>query len=328
MFRINFPESKNPHVPALNLLRGIAALLVAIYHIIPNGKAIEGYPVIKKILLQGHLGLDMFFIISGFVIPYSMFQNKYSLSKFHIYLLKRITRIEPPYIISFLCIILLYNINCWMNGWEYTMNWPQFFSHFGYLNSYLGYESYNSVYWTLAIEFQFYILIGLFFPLIMHQKKLFGIIIFLFFGTLSFWLNLKYNLFIFQYGFHFMAGVILFLFMVKKIKWPTFILFTIFCALIAGRQYFEVGITVIVTVLAILFVRKTWIITDFFGKISYSFYLTHHELFGWTMLFIGVTSINEFILKILIFTGAIAFATIFYFAFERPALILSKRIKY
>ena len=48
----------------------------------------------------------------------------------------------------------------------------QLLLHLGYLNAFFNYDWSVALYWTLAIEFQFYLSIGLLFPLISHRSLL------------------------------------------------------------------------------------------------------------------------------------------------------------
>ena len=70
----NFADTK-PHYALLDGLRGIAALLVLVYHIF------EGYAFAESVngagsglittLNHGHIAVDFFFILSGFVVSYA-----------------------------------------------------------------------------------------------------------------------------------------------------------------------------------------------------------------------------------------------------------------
>src|ERR1035437_4805455 len=263
------PLSDNKHIPSLNLLRGIAALSVCCFHILPDG--CDNDQLIKSIFRKGYLGLDLFFVISGFIIPYSMYQNNYSIGKFHKFILKRSLRIEPPYIISFLLIICMrivhVNIHNWQHGqdnWVYTHNWKQFGLHFFYLNQYFGYEAYNVVYWTLAIEFQFYILMGFLFPLILNRNKIAPLILLFIFCNLFWFLDLPYNWFIFQYGFLFLSGILIFLYTIKRISLSDFIiLLGIVLTLMYYKNQLEVVLTTIFACASIILIRREWKVTNF-----------------------------------------------------------------
>ena len=46
----------------------------------------------------GWLGVDVFFVISGFIVPYAMLRAGYTLSAWPTFILKRLIRVEPPYL--------------------------------------------------------------------------------------------------------------------------------------------------------------------------------------------------------------------------------------
>lgn len=113
--------------------------------------------------LYGWLGVPVFFVISGFVIPYAMYNAGYSLSHFGRFLAKRLIRLDPPYLASILLILLVGILPTFVPGFAgQRPSFPtaQVLAHLGYLNTFLGYQWLNPVYWSLAIEFQYYLLIG------------------------------------------------------------------------------------------------------------------------------------------------------------------------
>ena len=129
---------------------------------------------------QGWLGVEIFFVISGFVIPYSMHQRSYRLRDAGGFLVRRLKRLEPPYLACILLILLLnwlWTIVPGMSAKSQNVTAPQLFAHLGYLNAILKdinssweFEWLNPVFWTLAIEFQFYIFMALVFPLLVHKR--------------------------------------------------------------------------------------------------------------------------------------------------------------
>lgn len=74
----------------IQYLRGIAALLVVYVH------AVEQFPEIKELFNRslGFAGVDLFFVISGFIMVYSTHQRNISPAKF---ILRRIERVVPLY---------------------------------------------------------------------------------------------------------------------------------------------------------------------------------------------------------------------------------------
>jgi peptidoglycan/LPS O-acetylase OafA/YrhL len=258
-----------------------------------------------------------------------MYQNWYAIKNILLYLAKRGARIEPPYIISFLLIVLMRMLYCYTHNMEYAHNWHQFWLHFFYLNQYFGYESYTTVYWTLAIEFQFYILMGLIFTIILSNNSIYPVVLLVFFSALCWFLTLHYNWFIFQYGYLFITGIILFLYKIKHIAYKTFfILLVPVLILMYFKNGFEVALLAMLAGLAILKINRQWALPDFFGKISYSLYLVHLEAAGWFMLYLHPVIANDVILKLTGVSFAMLFATLFYYIFERPAFNLSKKVRY
>jgi peptidoglycan/LPS O-acetylase OafA/YrhL len=84
--------SKSSLIPALTGFRGIGAVWVVLYHLFP-----ENLPVISL----GYQGVDLFFILSGFVLTrvhWKDFDDGYSLSKYVRFLLLRLVRIYPLHI--------------------------------------------------------------------------------------------------------------------------------------------------------------------------------------------------------------------------------------
>lgn len=79
-------------------LRGLAVLFVVLSHMLPvEGKYAQFEYVLPELLLIGVSGVDLFFLISGFVmvaVTRSSFQSKIKIKKF---LYHRITRIYPLY---------------------------------------------------------------------------------------------------------------------------------------------------------------------------------------------------------------------------------------
>jgi peptidoglycan/LPS O-acetylase OafA/YrhL len=139
----------------IDALRGIAALMVTIFHLSGSSGLSKQTASFGK---YGYLGVEIFFVISGFVLPYSLFKSGYKLKNFFTFILKRIIRISPAYIV----IILISMVLAAVTGRE-IISLPRFALHLVFLNSFFGYQDISAVFWTLKIEFGFYILIGLLF---------------------------------------------------------------------------------------------------------------------------------------------------------------------
>ena len=171
------PPALAPRILVLDPLRGLAAAAVMWYHfsrrpwLIEDGGRLGAF--FEASGSKGWLGVEVFFVISGFVLPYAMWRGRYRLRSYGRFLAKRLLRLEPPYLVTLALTVGLWLVGPLVPGFQgeaFVFHWPQFLSHFGYLNAFTGYAWYNPVFWTLAIEFQFYLLIALVFPLAVHDR--------------------------------------------------------------------------------------------------------------------------------------------------------------
>jgi peptidoglycan/LPS O-acetylase OafA/YrhL len=110
------------------------------------------------VLAQGHAGVLMFFAISGFVIalPFARAwlggKNRPSL---RLYFLRRVTRIEPPYILNITFCFLVFGGLAHLS----SRIWP-YLASIAYLPNivYAKFSTINVVVWPLEVEIQFYLL--------------------------------------------------------------------------------------------------------------------------------------------------------------------------
>lgn len=133
----------------LDLVRFIAAISVVIYHYI--GTPDSDFGLFTGIAQFGYLGVNLFFMISGFVI-FSSAMNR-SPSEFAI---SRIIRIYPMLWAGVLLtsIFILY-----YGGFEGRVSVVSIIANFTLLNQYLGIKNIDGVYWTLQLEIKFYFFI-------------------------------------------------------------------------------------------------------------------------------------------------------------------------
>ena len=97
---LSIPELTE-RISSLDGLRGVAILMVMMLHfyneaIINNGYPIIG-PVITKLVLSGLYGVELFFVISGFLITNILFDAKNGPNYFRNFYIRRFLRIFPLY---------------------------------------------------------------------------------------------------------------------------------------------------------------------------------------------------------------------------------------
>ncbi|WP_291720922.1 acyltransferase family protein [Bernardetia sp.] len=342
-------ESK--HIPILNTLRAIAALSVCFHHHLFTTKIhIHEYSPMR-IFEYGNHGVTLFFVISGFVIPYSMYNKGFKLHNYGKFIIKRLARLEPPYIVAiFLGIAFSYVrvLNPNGNGVDITPNFQQIMLHFGYMIPlkdifrYFGYYPeilqnkgwIIGVFWSLAIEFQYYLYIGLFFPLVAHKKILYRCVGYaiIFITAISTFLRFNTN-FLPSWLPVFMVGIILFLRHVKHIKDIEFYCLLIL-SLIASYycRGYEITIATFISFLLIIsFTNYENKILHFFSLISYSLYLTH-TIVGDPFLNFTSHYIPNYLEEILLFPIAVGLSTgvayVLYLLVEKPSMKLSSRISW
>jgi peptidoglycan/LPS O-acetylase OafA/YrhL len=140
----------------VDALRGAAALGVCIFHLCsPTGQPIlHSIVPVSAVTHYGVFGVTVFFVISGFIIPYTMDRAGYRIRFFPRFLLRRLARLEPPYLASIAFALLLGIAGAATPGFRgqpFEWSVPQILSHAGYLTGLLGYEWLNIVFQIGAI---------------------------------------------------------------------------------------------------------------------------------------------------------------------------------
>jgi len=288
--------------------------------------------IIKIAGKYGGYGVHVFFIISGLVIPFAMHQGNYHLKDFKRFMAKRIIRIEPPYIVSIVIVLVfgyLSTLSPYYRGQPFHIDILGLLCHIGYLNAFLHLEWINPVYWTLAIEFQYYILIALLYPLLASKKVYIWASAVLVFNLVSF--LIPDQNFIFYYSLYFTIGIIIYKFFVNEINRVSYYSL-ISGILIAVFLKFEAA-GLIAAMLPVVFIFTRWEnkFCRFMGNISYSLYLLHVPV-GLRVINLSENFVkNEWaryliiLLALIITIGA---SYIFYLWVELPFKNISKKIRY
>ncbi len=328
-------KPKVRYIYSVDHLRGIASLMVAFYHFSSGYR--DYLPMTNPLHRIGHfgwVGVEIFFIISGLVIPFSLYIKDYKLKSYGRFVLKRIIRLDPPYLLSILLAISLEAASAYLypyyRGKPFSINPVRLLLHLGYLNAFFNYPWYNPVYWSLAIEFQYYLMIGLIFPLLIHKNWIIRISTILTFIALHF--AIPSSKFIFGYSILFAIGITLFYYFINDMRlWQAAMAIVLLLILTFKIHGIVIGYAATFTVLFILLWKIHSRVLRFFGKISYSLYLVHVLIGGRVINVFDQFVHNEILRSIGVFIAlgiAIFAAWIFYIIIEKPSMILSKKISY
>ncbi|MFI5867442.1 acyltransferase family protein [Streptomyces sp. NPDC051546] len=157
--------SKQPRLAALDGLRLIAALMVVFHHYVGFGGSAEAaknawnkpvdvvFPTASWLASYTWTGVELFFIISGFVICMSSWGR--SLGEFFT---SRVVRLYPAYWFAILATTAV--ITLWPMIAQ-PLNMQSTLINLTMLQEPFGIASVDAVYWTLFVELRFYLLFAL-----------------------------------------------------------------------------------------------------------------------------------------------------------------------
>jgi peptidoglycan/LPS O-acetylase OafA/YrhL len=322
MNAVNMQKTDNK-IESIIILRGIAALSVCIVHIslVINFHVNK---VIDYIIVNGQQGVAIFFVISGFILPYSLYKKGYTLRGFFTFLFRRSIRIDPPY---WATIVLLFVVGLVPVS---ALSLYAIIMHVFYLVPFVkGVEWYSGIFWTLSIEFQFYILLGLFYPLLSKVNPYIAVICLLLVSAIFVFMRFTYRGIIISNFYDFAIGYIFFLGFIKKLtKTHTLLIITLFAIFLIAEVSYITGIIPLLAGLFI-FLYKNKRLPEyilFIGKISYSLYLVHYPISYVFARYSRQFIANNYLLFASCLIMCILFAWVFYKLVEQPSMNLSRKL--
>ena len=164
-------------IKELDGIRGIAIFLVLIWHyiVVPIPSTIVEAPfgILIKFLALTWSGVDLFFVLSGFLIVGILLDAKGSNNYFYTFYIRRALRILPLYSVILILFVVLPN---WIsNDWLFAPSLP-LWSYFTFTQNFFMHShwfgpNWLAITWSLAVEEQFYLVL----PFLVHKlsrKKL------------------------------------------------------------------------------------------------------------------------------------------------------------
>ncbi|UTW48829.1 acyltransferase [Bacterioplanoides sp. SCSIO 12839] len=162
------------YLPAVDQIRGIAALLILFYH----GLTLISYQLIHEkpftfshwlsasspisaILVEGHTAVSLFMVLSGFIFTAGTYKSKINYRKF---LYNRFLRTYPLFMVVLFIGISThpnsFNVLGFLQTILFMANYP------GAINA----GNFTPMFWTVAVEWQFYLI----FPIILLFTNSYG----------------------------------------------------------------------------------------------------------------------------------------------------------
>jgi len=328
MSKNNLNKKSNSELDNLVLLRGIAVLMVCFCHFAkPLSNAHILAALFKTIAEYGKYGVQVFFVVSGFVIPLSLLKGKYSIKDYFNFLYKRLLRLQPPYLAALALTLLIMFFSYKIRHEVYPEGAISILKSLVYFH----FPPDNPVFWTLMVEAQYYIFIGIFYALLLHQSKITFYILIPLLLILSH-TNLTVYISLLSYIPFFLVGTVGFSIYTNTgnrfLSIATLIVLLIFVCFIYDTAAWIATFITIIVILKYKYSGPKFLL--FPGKISYSIYLIHFPL--------GIKLINLIKPHIVISYSSLLFiitvliiliiSSWFYKFVEEFSEHLSKNIKY
>lgn len=160
------PKTSTQYFEPLTGVRAIAAYMVFLHHYNPFPEE-KFAKVVHGFVEELHVGVNLFFVLSGFLIAYRYAEmKKFS---FKTYLINRIARIYPMY---FLLTILTFLAIGLSNSSFAPNQWVLFFLNISFLRGFFDHFKFSGIAqgWSLTVEETFYFLAPIIFMLIKRNN--------------------------------------------------------------------------------------------------------------------------------------------------------------
>jgi peptidoglycan/LPS O-acetylase OafA/YrhL len=152
------------HLPALDGFRGLAILMVLLFHFVAQTTATNRLEAaVNGVLSYGLLGVDLFFVLSGFLITGILYDSTASPGYFQGFYMRRVLRIFPLYygvlaVVFFVVPLVPALRGSEIAGLKELQAWAWLYG----VNVYLAIQggwvlSYIEHFWSLAVEEHFYL---------------------------------------------------------------------------------------------------------------------------------------------------------------------------
>jgi hypothetical protein len=326
-------------LPLIDALRGIAALGVLLAHF---GTRLVLPEWVAESLHLGTLGVPLFFVLSGFVITLSIGDRHITPAYAGRFALRRSLRLDPPYFASIGVLLLIGQFGAAYGAHQPLPTLPQFIAHLFYLQDLLGMPALSPVYWSLCLEVQFYLVLlaglaavqsGATVAVRVAQAPVQWLAI----GSIALsYLCRRQDIAAGSFvPMWFCFGMGMLTCWCARGWLPSSRLIPVLtAALLAGLWFADLWSLTAALACALIWLagrrqRLDWLsgpLWQFFGRISYSLYLTHN-IFGWYALSLAMRYMDQWLAAALGAVVAVLAAWLWYRCIEKPAVALSRQVQ-
>lgn len=321
----------------IDLLRFVSAVLVVLFHLAFRGHA-QGdmsslpYPWLAPVAQLGHLGVYLFFMISGFVILMSARDDLVG------FVISRATRLYPAF---WVCCTLTFVTILAIGAPRFSASWLRYVGNMSMMGEFIGVPNLDGVYWSIFVEIRFYLLMAL----LIAFRQIRNIEAFMWawmvLVLLQWWLPIRFiqHVFITEYASFFIAGALFY--KVYQGGWTRGRIAQMAICLLMSLQHvlsglggFEayynthqsawpvalilVGFHAVMWCVAMrktgLLARKDW---SSLGALTYPLYLLH-QVIGYALFNHFYPGTNPHLLFWSVFAGMLAAAHLIHVGAERP----------
>ena len=307
----------------IDFLRGISICIVVLYHYTYHYDPAYLYKSTQNInfFKYGWLGVDIFFLVSGFCIAMTIENSK----NIYFFLTRRFSRLYPAYVFCGIITIIFYYFFSLPDREVDIISGLQ---NIFLLNIIPGYKvTYiDGIYWALVVEVKFYLFFGIAYYFISDKKKLIvylflicfiGSIFKIFFETgNNFFLSIFPHINIFFFG--------ICLYNLKKISnllKVAILIFVLFSIFIFKRyDGIELELIIFLFISSFILIKNKIFKNTLFEKIglySYSWYLIHNAIGLIIIREINQTEFYKFSLYVAVIATLVLSCIIFYMV-EKP----------
>ena len=222
--KVSRDTTSGQFIPEIDGLRFIAIFSVVLFHwvgtiVTKTSRTSEHDPLIT-FFAHGHYGVQLFFVISGAVIalPFAKGHLKgEKLPNLKNYFLRRLTRLEPPYVLHLLIRFVFFSMIFNYSAEPLSNQLLHLLASLAYLHNiiYGTWSTISSVAWSLEVELQFYILAPIITSIFMikskNYRRIFLVSLIALFSSMSFLIkgSPRFDLSIFSYAHFFLTGFLL-----------------------------------------------------------------------------------------------------------------------